>query len=237
MRAKLPEIPPAAFTIEVASENAFIMVFPGDVSPQISARVQAAAISIKESLGHGLIDLVPSYSSLLVIFDIWKVDYREVLESMRQAASQPLEQNVAAGRLVILPVYYSIESGPDLEHLANQAKLTVEDVIRLHQQQEYRVYAIGFAPGFAYLGEVDARIAAARLPTPRAKVPKGSVGIADRQTAVYPSVSPGGWNLIGLCPQALFSPKLDPIMPVRVGDRVRFEAIDRKQFLRLGGQL
>jgi KipI family sensor histidine kinase inhibitor len=99
------------------------------------------------------------------------------------------------------------------------------------------VYAIGFAPGFAYLGEVDKRIAAARLATPRQKVPRGAVGIADRQTAVYPAVSPGGWNLIGLCPQRMFDPVARPTMPVAVGDRVKFDAISRDEFLALGGEL
>ena len=141
------------------------------------------------------------------------------------------------GSLVILPVYYSAESGPDLQGLADGAGLSVDEVIAIHQQTEYRVYAIGFAPGFAYLGEVDERIAASRLATPRQKVPRGSVAIADRQTAVYPAQSPGGWNLIGLCPQRMFDPNLTPSMPVQVGDRVRFDAIDKQTFLALGGEL
>ncbi len=136
-----------------------------------------------------------------------------------------------------LPVYYSTESGPDLQALADGAGLTIEQVIAIHQQTEYRVYAIGFAPGFAYLGEVDPRIAAPRLATPRQKVPRGAVAIADRQTAVYPAQSPGGWNLIGLCPQRMFDPNANPTMPVQVGDRVRFEAIDKHIFLALGGEL
>jgi KipI family sensor histidine kinase inhibitor len=115
--------------------------------------------------------------------------------------------------------------------------LSVEQVIEIHQSIEYRVYAIGFAPGFAYLGEVDERIAAPRLATPRKKVPKGAVAIADRQTAVYPAQSPGGWNLIGLCPTDMFDPGAEEIMPVSVGDKVKFSAISRTDFLQLGGQL
>ena len=117
------------------------------------------------------------------------------------------------------------------------AGLTVEQVIAIHQSVEYRVYAIGFAPGFAYLGEVDERIASSRLATPRQKVPKGAVAIADRQTAVYPAISPGGWNLIGLCPTLMFDPSKEPSMPVKTGDRVVFEAISREEFIDLGGQL
>ena len=128
----------------------------------------------------------------------------------------------------VRPVFYSVQSGPDLALIANNAGLSIEQVIALHQQTEYRVYAIGFAPGFAYLGEVDKKIAAPRLATPRQKVPKGAVAIADRQTAVYPAPSPGGWNLIGLCPIPMFNPASDPSMPVRVGDTVRFKAIDQE---------
>jgi len=145
--------------------------------------------------------------------------------------------DAGAGELITLPVYYSRESGPDLELIAERGQLSVEDVIEIHQQQEYRVYAIGFAPGFAYLGEVDERIAAPRLATPRQKVPRGAVAIADRQTAVYPAPSPGGWNLIGLCPTRMFDPAKTPSMPVKVGDRIRFSAISRDVFIARGGEL
>ncbi|MBT6028405.1 MAG: carboxyltransferase domain-containing protein, partial [Porticoccaceae bacterium] len=127
--------------------------------------------------------------------------------------------------------------GPDLAALAENAGLTTDQVIDIHQSTEYRVYAIGFAPGFAYLGEVDERIAASRLATPRLKVPRGAVAIADRQTAVYPAESPGGWNLIGLCPTPMFDAKADPIMPVSTGDRVSFKAISKQDFIDLGGKL
>jgi len=155
-----------------------------------------------------------------------------------RTALQDLPTKVAqAGRTVVLPVYYAVETGADLESVAARAGLSVQGVIDLHAGAEYRVYAIGFAPGFAYLGQVDERIAAPRLATPRARVPRGTVGIAERQTAVYPSESPGGWNLIGRCPVPLFDPAAQPCMPVAVGDCVRFESISRARYLALGGEL
>ena len=138
---------------------------------------------------------------------------------------------------MVLPVYYAPESGEDLESLAASTGLSTDEVIAIHSEEEYRVYAIGFAPGFAYLGQVDERIAAPRLATPRQRVPRGAVAIADRQTAVYPAVSPGGWNLIGRCPVRMFDPEANPSMPVAVGDRVRFEPVNRQRFLDLGGEL
>jgi KipI family sensor histidine kinase inhibitor len=184
-----------------------------------------------------IVDLVPSYASLLVIFDLDRSDHFAVKQQLRAALTNLDSVDASAGSLVTLPVYYSAESGPDLEIIATSANIGIEDVIEIHQQQEYRVYAIGFAPGFAYLGEVDKRIAAPRLATPRQKVPRGAVAIADRQTAVYPAVSPGGWNLIGLCPTRMFDPEKNPSMPVQVGDRIRFSAISRDQFIDLGGEL
>ena len=223
--------------IEVAGQNAFIVYFAEQASDEVAARIQAATAKISLAMRDVLVDLVPSYASLLVIFDLERGDPFAVRRDLRAALTDLEIGDTASGELVTLPVYYSLESGPDLEAIAARGKLDVEEVIEIHRQSEYRVYAIGFAPGFAYLGEVDERIAAPRLATPRQKVPRGAVAIADRQTAVYPAVSPGGWNLIGLCPTRMFDPGKEPSMPVRVGDRVRFAAIGRDEFIEMGGEL
>ena len=231
-------------TISIAGENSLIVYFGDKPGAAIASQVAQTAHQLRESLSQVLIDLIPSYASLLVIYNPLQTDHNAVRKSIRQALSNLTDdvnsesnKGQTQGSLVSLPVYYSTESGPDLQTLADGAGLTTEQVIAIHQQTEYRVYAIGFAPGFAYLDEVDPRIAAPRLATPRQKVPRGAVAIADRQTAVYPAQSPGGWNLIGLCPQRMFDPNANPTMPVQVGDRVRFEAIDKQTFLELGGQL
>lgn len=224
--------------ISIAGENSLIVYFGTQPDGLIAAQISQTADHLRQSLGNLLIDLVPSYASLLVIYDPLQTDHYFVRRAIRQASANLQESGAQAqGNLVSLPVYYSHESGPDLQQLADSARLSVDEVISIHQQTEYRVYAIGFAPGFGYLGEVDERIAAPRLATPRQKVPRGAVAIADRQTAVYPAQSPGGWNLIGLCPQPMFDPSATPSMPVQVGDRVRFQAIDREQYLALGGVL
>ena len=223
--------------IRNAGENALIVYFEQETSPTVSSQVQAAAAALESSLGEKLVDLVPSYASLLVVFDPFSADHWSVADSIRDAVHSTTEALEDGGKLFRLPAWYSIESGPDLENLADSKALSVDEVIEIHHAIEYRVYAIGFAPGFAYLGQVDPRIAAARLSTPRQKVPRGAIAIADRQSAVYPSESPGGWNLIGLCPKAMFDPNASPIMPVSVGDRVKFEPINNAEFERLGGAL
>ena len=220
-----------------AGENALIMYLGSETSPAVSARVQAAAAAMGQALGEDLIDLVPSYASLLIIYDPLRTDHLSVAHRVRQAVAGLEAGEQGEGRCVVLPVYYAPEAGADLESLAARSGLSTEEVIALHSGAEYRVYAIGFAPGFAYLGQVDARIGAPRLATPRQQVPRGAVAIADRQTAVYPAVSPGGWNLIGRCPVRMFDPAADPVMPVAVGDRVRFEPVSRERYLALGGEL
>lgn len=220
-----------------AGENALMLYLGEETSPEVSARVQAAAIAVEQALGDDLVDLVPSYASLLIIYNAFTSDHLSVAHRVRESLGGLDKLDTSEGSEVVLPVYYHPEAGEDLESLAKNAGLSVEQVIDLHSSTEYRVYAIGFAPGFAYLGQVDERIAAPRLATPRQKVPRGAVAIADRQTAVYPAVSPGGWNLIGRCPTRMFDPEASPTMPVSVGDRVRFEAIDRQRFFELGGEL
>jgi len=223
--------------IETAGANAFIVYFGARVSEAISAQIQSAVVNISSNLADCIVDLIPSYASLLVIFDPDRCDHFEVRRRLALTLSDLSPDPTKSGSVVTLPVYYSIESGPDLEVIAQRAGIGVDEVINIHQSGQYRVYAIGFAPGFAYLGEVDERIAAPRIATPRQKVPRGAVAIADRQTAVYPAISPGGWNLIGLCPTRMFDPASTPSMPVAVGDRVRFQAIGKDEFIASGGEL
>ncbi|MFT2112571.1 5-oxoprolinase subunit PxpB [Marinomonas sp. 2405UD68-3] len=228
----------ASMRIDVAGENALILYFAETASEQSAADVSEATQALEGLVGKGIIDLIPSYASLLVVydddvFDVYGMRY-EINQRMQTGAQSGAEKTV---RVVRLPVYYGLDVGPDLAELAENANLSVDEVIEIHQAQAYQVFAIGFAPGFAFLGEVDPRIAAPRKSTPRKAVPRGAVAIADRQTAVYPSVSPGGWNLIGLCPTPMFDANTAPCMPVEVGDNVEFYAIDKAEYLALGGEL
>ena len=222
----------------VASENAVIVYFSDRPCATTSSKIAHVVAILKNQLGDDLLDLVPSYASLLIIFKSLIGDHRQIEQVINCALDcwQPQKQ-AKMERVVELPVYYSGESGPDLRRIAEHNDVSVEQIIDFHQKTEYRAYALGFAPGFAYLGDVDSRIATPRLATPRQRVPRGAVAIADRQTAVYPTPSPGGWNLIGLCPTALFNADQQPNSIIQVGDRVRFIGIDREQFFSMGGSL
>jgi KipI family sensor histidine kinase inhibitor len=223
--------------LSAVGEGALLLSVGDTTSEDNLARVQAAVPIIEQEMGDALVDLVPSYASVLILYEPLEINRVQIARRLRRALHNLPTQPVAAGAAVVLPVYYAAESGADLPSLAERAQLSVEEFIDLHANTEYRVYAIGFAPGFAYLGQVDERIAAPRLATPRAKVPRGSVAIADRQTAIYPAESPGGWNLIGRCPVPMFDARATPIMPVAVGDRVWFEPISRERYLACGGEL
>ena len=230
-----------SFELHIASENSIIIYF-GDmqstaVCEQVAAQIQQVKHLIQQQLTNCLLDIIPSYASLLVVFNPFAIDHYEVRHTLRRILSQEQAGTNTQGKVVTLPVYYGKEVALDLSRIAEHRGLSEEEVIQLHQHTKYRVYTIGFAPGFGYLGEVDERIAMARLSTPRAKVRQGSVAIADRQTAVYPADSPGGWNIIGRCPLLMFDAERDTPMLFDVGDEIKFEQIDKEEFLRLGGQL
>ena len=223
--------------IQIAGENALIIYFAEQASPQVSALVQQAQQLIEQGCHDVVIELVPSYASLLIHFDLFKTDHHHLRIRLRALLASLSSANILVGNVIELPAYYHESIGPELALIAKRSGLSINEVIALHQARDYRVYAIGFAPGFAYLGDVEPRIATPRLATPRTRVPRGAIGIADQQTAVYPSESPGGWNILGLCPIAMFDINANPVMPIKVGDSVRFVAIDKKEFLALGGTL
>lgn len=196
----------------------------------------ALAEECEAEFGDSLVDLVPSYTTLLVVFDPVRITPCEARQQLLNilARLKPAEAG-AGGKLHQLPTWYDPDIGPDLQRVAELSELSVESVIEAHSSREYRVFALGFAPGFAFMGLLDQALTCPRLDTPRQKVPAGSVAIAGQQTAAYPVVTPGGWNLIGRTPARLFDRDRDGFSLLRVGDRVKFEPVDQARFEELGG--
>lgn len=226
----------------VHSEQALLLDLtdfaPDGPGPELMQLLQNLRLQLPLLLGDALLELVPSYTSVLLIFDVLKTDHQQIAAQLLDASAMLFRPaTIATGNIIELPCYYSLETGPDLVEVAAMHQLRVAELVRLHSNQSYQVYAIGFAPGFAYLGFINERLQTPRLATPRPQVAAGSVAIADRQTAVYPAASPGGWRLLGNCPTPLFDLNASPMMPFSVGDTVRFVPIERAEFLRLGGQL
>lgn len=218
------------------SETNLLFYVADKIDPNLAPRLALLCDRIKQQFPD-LIDVIPSYVSVMIEFHP-SFDVSKLLLFLEQALDEFDNLKPSLQQKVIeLPVYYHSEVAPDLLSVAQEKQLSVNEVIQIHTSQEYTVCAIGFTPGFAFLGVVDDKIKSSRHDEPRLRVPKGSVGIADNQTAVYPSDSPGGWKIIGNCPITLFDVKSDPISPFKVGDRVRFVPIDKSEFLKLGGQI
>ncbi|MGU9829933.1 5-oxoprolinase subunit PxpB [Pseudomonas sp. R9.37] len=195
----------------------------------------AATQRLREEFGAALVDLVPSYTTLMVHYDLTALTPAQARALIGQALTDLQPQAQGSGQCHVLPVWYDLSVGPELSLLSQRSGLSVEDVIRRHSAHEYQVFALGFAPGFAFMGLVDEILATPRLNTPRKRVAAGSVGIAERQTAAYPVVSPGGWNLIGRTPAKLFDRERDGYSLMQPGDTVRFEAVGHAEFINLGG--
>lgn len=227
--------------VSVVSENAVQVEFGQDIDEALIPVIARAVELIRADLGPVLIDLIPSYTTLLCLYDYNRVDSQWMVRAVTRllSAAETEQSQSVIGRLVEIPVWYDPGVGYDLETLAREKSMSVDDVIDMHTGREYQVFAIGFNPGFAFLGRLDERIAAPRRTTPRKKVMRGSVGIADAQTAVYPLSSPGGWNIVGRSPQRMFDASVSTGQAslLSVGDRVRFVPISRSEFITRGGLL
>ncbi len=195
----------------------------------------AASRRLRECFGQGLIDLVPSYTTLMVHYDLRQLLASDARGLIAQALDGLQPDAGGSGRCHSLPTWYDHSVGPELKLLAQRSGLPIKEVIECHSSHEYQVFALGFVPGFAFMGLVEEILASPRLSTPRKRVATGSVGIAERQTAAYPQASPGGWNLIGRTPVRLFDHSLEGYSLLQPGDRVRFEAVSHDEFIRLGG--
>jgi len=224
---------------EVTGVDTITLHFGESIDIALVERIHRAANALAHRLEQRLVDMVPSYTTLLLRYDLLSDDLASLLADVTKTLSElpEAEDDRSAGKVVEIPVYYDPIVGPDLEAIAALSGLSVEEVIRRHCARVYNVFAIGFAPGFAYLGEVPRELAAPRLATPRSKVPAGTLGIADTQTAIYPLESPGGWNLIGRTPLCLFDPQRENPSLLEAGQQVSFRAISREEYLELGGRL
>lgn len=178
-------------------------------------------------------EIVPAYDSLMLVFDAFVIDSHQVYQALTHMAatlgSKEQENEQDTGAVKTLPVWYGAPTANDLAQVSEHTGLSQDEVIRLHSETTYRVFAVGFAPGFAYMGETPKVLHCPRLATPRKKVPKGAVAIADNQTAVYPLSSPGGWHLLGLCPLALVDSHSHSAY-LNVGDKVKFTSISEYAF-------
>jgi KipI family sensor histidine kinase inhibitor len=210
-----------------------VLVYLGEtIDPAVNDRVHALARTLWENRHPAVSEVVPSYHCLMVEYDPVRLRPDQMEELIRAAAAVAVPAGATA-RTVAIPVCYGGEAGPDLETVATHHGMTPEAVVQRHAQGLYRVYCLGFSPGFPYLGGLAPALHTPRLATPRTRVPAGSVAIGGEQTGVYPKESPGGWQLIGRTPKALFDPTLERPTLLEPGDAVRFVPISAEEYARL----
>jgi inhibitor of KinA len=231
-------ISPFQYSISPLNETALLVSFENIIDDTINEKVIALAQALQENNFKGFVETVPAYNSLAIFYDTAAVKkyyapfttaFEFVTKFIEEKINTTRMLNLENKRVINIPVYYN---GDDLAAVADEKHLTVEEVIRIHTSKAYRVFMVGFLPGFAYMGKVDERIAVPRLSSPRNNVKAGSVGIAGLQTGIYPLQSPGGWQLIGQTPLKIFDiQKNDPCL-LKAGDMVQFISVTKEVFER-----
>lgn len=216
---------------------AVLITFEQKISTDINQQVVWLATQIKATKIFGVEFCVPAYCSLTVGFDLQKTDYQIVINILKQlipenkADFNKIDFNKKVTRTIRIPVCYNDEFAPDLAEVSDQTGLSIPKIIELHTAQTYRIFMLGFLPGFPYLGILPKELAVKRKATPRQKVPARSVGLAGLQTGIYPSDAPGGWQIIGRTPMDIFLKNEDYPFLLQAGDEVQFYSISKDEFL------
>lgn len=219
--------------IHIVGDRGLLVEYGDRIDPVVNKKVISMAIGLEHDTPEGVVEIIPSYLSLLMIYDPSVTTASALQESLLSLEQRLTEIEIPPPNTVVIPVCYGGEFGPDIEFVAESNNLTVDDVIRLHSGPAYQIFMIGFSPGFPYLGGLPREIHTPRLKTPRTRVLVGSVGIANEQTGIYPVTSPGGWQLIGRTPLTLFDPERSNPFLYRTGDRIRFKPISPEEYGRL----
>ena len=213
-----------------AGDRALAVELGDDIAPETNAAVRDLFVALEGNPIDGVVDLIPSYRSILVNYDPLVLDYAQLYEKLTAMFASVSAGEPATPRCVQIPVLYGGDAGPDLDHVADHNGISTDEVVAIHSAPQYLVYMLGFSPGFPYLGGMDERIETPRLDTPRTIIPAGSVGIAEKQTGVYPTATPGGWQIIGKTPLHFFDPDADPPSLLEPGDLIRFVPIEQDEF-------
>lgn len=217
----------------LAGDRGLLAEYGDAISPEVNRKVRQVAAALEAQPLRGVIEVIPTYRSLFLLYDPMTTSPEELQAALLELEERLTEVKIPPPREVEIPVCYGGEFGPDLAFVAESHGLSPEEVIRLHCQPLYQVYMVGFTPGFPFLGGLPKELHTPRRPTPRERVPAGSVGIAGEQTGIYPIESPGGWQLIGRTPLKVFDPnRPDPFL-LKAGDLVRFRPIEPEEFRRI----
>ena len=212
--------------IKLAGDSAVVVDLGESIHPEINSKVHNFAQLIEQKNHTWLSQIIPAYKGLLIYYDPLIIEFFNLKNYLLEEFNNMEDSHgKSPTRIITIPTLYGGKFGPDLDNVMNHTKLTKSDVIKIHTSTNYLVYAIGFSPGFPYLGGLSKKLNTPRLKNPRTKIPAGSVAIAETQTGVYPSPTPGGWQIIGKTPVKLFDPTRNPPVLVNPGDYIKFESL------------
>ncbi len=211
-------------------DRGLLLEFGDEISIEINEKVRRMALAIQREEREGMIETIPTYRSLLIIYNPLILSITELKKKLRGLEERLQQTPFPEPKLTRIPVLYGESYGPDVDYVAQYHQISPEEVIRLHCSKPYLIYMIGFMPGYPYMGELPEALVTPRLKTPRLSVPAGSVAIAQKQTGIYSMESPGGWQIIGRTPVNLFDPEKEPPALLRMGDLVQFYPITQKEF-------
>jgi inhibitor of KinA len=214
----------------LAGDKSLVVEFGNEISEVVNSKVRNLYVALNKYKVAGIEEITPTYRSLLIQYNPLVINLNTLQTKLMELENNLDKVEIPKPRIIEIPTLYGGEYGPDLNFVAEHNGITSEDVIKTHCSVDYLIYMLGFTPGFPYLGGMSEKIAAPRLSVPRAKIPAGSVGIAGKQTGIYPIESPGGWQLIGRTPLKLYDPKRKPPILLQAGDYIRFVPISIDEY-------
>ncbi len=218
-------------------DTAFLIKIGNDISTETHFKVQYFTKLLEDKNLKGIIEVTPAYNEILISYDPDIMNYKELIGELKKLEKKEITQNKESKRILYIPVCYEAEYALDIEIVASENSISINEVVKIHTSGEYLVYMLGFTPGFCYLGGMDQKIATPRKETPRVLIEAGSVGIAGKQTGIYPIDSPGGWQIIGKTPLELFNPECEPYFFIEPGNYLKFYGISKSEFERIKQQL
>jgi inhibitor of KinA len=210
----------------LAGDKALVVEFGNEISEEVNKNVRNLYVALINYKIDGIEEITPTYRSILIQYNPLIIGLDSLKGRLKELLGKLSEVAIPKPRIIEIPTLYGGESGPDLQFVAEHNEIPPDEVIQIHSSADYLIYMLGFTPGFPYLGGMSEKIAAPRLAVPRTKIPAGSVGIAGKQTGIYPIESPGGWQLIGRTPLKLYEPKRQPPIILQAGDYIRFVPVN-----------
>ena len=220
-----------------SGDCAVCVEFGNEISPEINAKIRAFKIALEKENIDGIVEAVPTYRSLLVVYRPEVILFKELTEKFDGIMDAMGNIQIPPPTVIEIPVLYGGEMGPDLENVAAHNHKTTDEVIKIHTSEEYLIYMLGFIAGFPYLGGMSKEIATPRLKSPRVKIEGGSVGIAGEQTGIYPVASPGGWQLIGRTPLKLYDAEREKPVLLEAGQYIKFRSVTQEEYEKIEKQV